>query len=82
MYLSSKKIFSVVDSWHARSTAHRVLEEPWIGVIQFLRLGQFRNVKSLPFRTANPMLLISLHAAIEIGSSVGGFGKFLTLALV
>ena len=50
MYLSSKKIFSVVDSWHARSTAHRVLEEPWIGVTQFLRQGQFREreVPTLP----------------------------------
>ena len=39
MFLANKRIFRVTDSWHARTSAHRSLEEPWIGFTQFLRLG-------------------------------------------
>jgi len=39
MFVDSKRIFRITDSWHARASAHRPLEEPWIGFTQFLRLG-------------------------------------------
>ena len=35
-FTGSQKTFTIVDSWRARGTAHRRLDEPWTGTTKFL----------------------------------------------
>jgi hypothetical protein len=76
MYINSKEMFQVRDSWHARATAHRALDEPWVGFTSFLRFGSESMLSNGPENACLRQPNLSHEGASIAGaSSAGGSGN-------